>query len=138
MLLNLLYLTLSVNGLRLSTSLLSFIKINRASSSINQLSTSSINQVSTSSVDQVSTSLVNIVSTSIVNIVSTSIVNIVSTLLKPTSCLQPNDYNRENSQVPLSWPIGVGFLLFTNFITIFMLIISCLQLQRYKGRHEKL
>ena len=114
MLLNLLFLTLSVNGLELSTSLISCIDINRATSSVNEVSTSSINQL------------------------STSLVNIISTLIKPTSSLQPIDYNRENSQVPLSWPVGVGFLLFTNFITIFMFIISCLWLQRSKGRHEKL
>ena len=127
----------TVNGVELSSSLISLIGINR-STLINEVSTSSVDQVSTSSVDRVSTSSVDQVSTSSVDRVSTSLVNIVSTLIKPTSCLQPSDYNREKSQVPLSWPIGVGLLLFTNFITIIILIISCLLLLRSKGRNEKL
>ena len=97
----------SVNEVELSSSLITLIGINRATSSL-------------------------------ANEISTSLVNIVSTLIKPTSCLQPSDYNREKSQVPLSWPIGVGLLLFTNFITIIMFIISCLLLLRTKGRHQKL
>ena len=159
----------SVNGVKLSSSLISSIGINR-STLINEVSTSLVNQISTSSVDQESTSLVNQVSTSSVDRVSTSLVDqvstssvdqvstssvdqvstslvdqvstlsvhIVSTLIKPTSSLQPTDCTRENLQVPLSWPIGVGFLLFTNFITIFMFIISCLLLLRSKGKLEKL
>ena len=109
-----------------------------STSSVNEISTSSVNEISTSPVSEISTSLMNEVFTSSVDQVSSSLVNIVSTLITPTSCLQPSDYNRENSQVPLSWPIGVGLLLFTNFTTIIMLIISCLLLLRYKGRHQKL
>ena len=129
----------SVNGVELSSLLISLIGINRATSLANckKTTTSLMHQVSTSSVHQVSTS-VHQVSTLSVDQVSTSLVNIVSTLITPTSCPQPSDYNREKSQVPLSWPIGVGLLLFTNFITIIMLIISCLLLLRSKGRNEKL
>ena len=84
-------------------------------------------------------SSVNQISASSVNLVLRSSVNELTTLLKPTLNYQPNDCNcGENSQVSLLWPIGVGFLLFTNLITIIVLIISCLWFTRSKIRQETL
>ena len=64
----------------------------------------------------------------------TSMVNGKETMINS----QSNDCNcRENSQVLSTWLIiGVVFLLFTNLITIIVLIISCLWLLRRK--YEKL
>ena len=64
----------------------------------------------------------------------TSMVNGKETMINSQSI----DGNcREHSQVLSTWlTIGVVFLLFTNLITIIVLIISCLWLQRRK--YEKL
>ena len=63
----------------------------------------------------------------------------IKTLIKkPTPSSPSNDHICEdNSPVLSSWLIfGVVFLVFTNLITIIVLIISCLWFQRRK--YEKL
>ena len=71
-----------------------------------------------------------------VNEITTLSVNEVTTIVKPTASSQSSNYICD--QVSLLLSIGVGFLLFTNLITIIVFIISCIWLLRSKRRHEKL
>ena len=94
----------SVNGIELSSSSISSIDINRATSLANKIKSSSVNEV--------------------------------TIIVKPTASSQSSNYICD--QVSLLLSIGVGFLLFTNLITIIVFIISCLWFIRSKRRHKKL
>ena len=76
----------------------------------------------------------NEVTTLSVNEVTTLSVNEATITIKPSS--QSSNFICDQMSLLLS--IGVGFLLFTNLITITLFIISCLWLLRSKRRHEKL
>ena len=94
----------SVNGIELSSSLISSIDINRATSLANKIKLSSVNEV--------------------------------TIIVKPIPSSQSSNYICD--QVSLLLSIGVGFLLFTNLITIIVFIISCLWFIKSKRRHKKL
>ena len=66
-----------------------------------------------------------------------SLVNKITTIVKLTPTSQSNNSNCGDD---LSlWPIiGAGFLLFTNVITIIVLIIISLLFLRYMRKHKKL
>ena len=91
----------------------------------------------TSSVnDKLSSIGINRATSSSINDVTT-FVNGITTFVIPTPSCQSNAQDSNCEDNSSSWSIiGVGFLLFTNLITVVVLIISCLWLLRRK--HKKL
>ena len=66
----------------------------------------------------------------------TTLVNGITTFVKPTPSSQSIANNTSCVENSSSWPIiGVGFLLFTNLITVIVFIISCLWI--LKRKHKK-
>ena len=110
-------------------------KVTPSISLVNEItSTSQINEITRSSLP------INETTSSSDNKITSSLFNVVTTIVNPTSTSQPNDCNcQENLQMSSSWPIiGVGVLLFTNIITVFMFITSCLCLLRLNRKHEEM
>ena len=103
---------------------------------VSEITTLSVSEVTTLSVSEITTLSVSEVTTLSVSEVITLSVNEVTIIVKPTASSQSSNYICD--QVSLLLSIGVGFLLFTNLITITLFIISCLWFIRSKRRHEKL
>ena len=91
----------------------------------------------TSSVnDKLSSIGINKATSSSINGITT-LVDEITIFVTPTPSCQSNAQDSNCEENSSSWStIGVGFLLFTNIITVIVFIISCLWLLRRK--HKKL